>query len=203
MGLRVNKKTFSRSHGLRESIYCRIERLLYKKVNGTLSYTLQFFTSKEEMDEMYTEYVEDSLGVNSVVIPYTSYLIVESGSVSGSQILDIDESGSEIYGAEIQLPLYNTHILSSSYETTEDIYETIPVYNTITYTDYDEEGNLVEKERQEYSGSVTEKVGEEAVIKTKYDHHIILSSSIYDVGYEYVKKDLENFFGSGSIEDVI
>lgn len=203
MGLKVNKKTYSRSHGFQDSLYCRLERVMYKKIDGTIAYTLQFYTSKEDMDNMYPTYFGDEPMISSVVIPYTSYFVVESGSVSGSTILDIDDDGEEIHGQKFELPLYNSHFLTASVDVTIPVYEMKDVYETITYTDYDDEGNLVEKERQEYSGSVKEKVEDKIVTKTRLLHEKISSGSVYSVGYEYVKKDLEEFFGSGSVEDVI
>lgn len=202
MGLTINKKLYSETHGVVDSIYCRLESVIYQRPNSRLTYTLQFYTSEEGLEGTYPKYFEDMAPSSSAMMPVKCYEIV-SGSVSGSKILDVDDDGNELYGVEFELPLHHRMFLTSSEEITKNIYEEQDVYNTITYTDYDDEGNLVEKSREEYSGSEMVKVGEETSVKTYADHDLVKTSSIYEITYEKAKTDLEVFFGSGSVEDVV
>lgn len=203
MGLKVNKKIYSPTKGeVFDSIYGRIEMVNYQKQIGRLSYHIQFYTHKNGPEETYPYYFEDNSVSSSCVFPVRAYFITSSEYPSSS-ILTLDDSGSEIYGVEVELPLYNISYITSSVDVTVPIYEEQDVTESVTYTDYDEEGNLKEYEETNIIGTEMVQVSESIERKTKSDHDLILSSSIYDVVYDVAKERLEDFFGTGTIEDVI
>jgi len=114
MGLKIHKKLWNEYDGYLDSIYCRIEQFIYNKVTGRLSYTLQFYSTEEGKVATYPYYFEDIPLSASAVLPVKMYEVTDE-SVSGS--IEIEEN---IYGNEIELPLYGEHYLTSSVEITDE-----------------------------------------------------------------------------------
>lgn len=203
MGLKINKKIWLDRYGVLDSIYCRIENLGYQRLTGGIRYTLQFYIDSGSMETTYSHYLGDIPPSSSAVIPVKYYEVVK-GDVSGSMSVDIDESGSMIEALERELPLANTVFITGSDDIIEYEYEEQPIYDEVVYTDYDDDGNLVEKTRREEVDTEQVIVSESIVQKNYLLHDDIVDTGLYQIAYDDAKKILDNHFLSGSvIEDIL
>lgn len=177
MGFIVSQSILSSNWGELDNFYCRIENYRLNKIEGRVEVTVISYLDREKAAQTYPEYKED--------MPPKSYLL--GGLIEyNSQSIDLNE--------------YNhfKFYLTSSMEILEDITEERYVSESFMYTDFDEEGNLVEKEGWTDPVLIHVKIGEISKTKTKIDLTPI-TGSIYSYAYTRVMGEYSKIFGQENI----
>ena len=182
MALQINQEIETLNKGIITNPYVRIEAYRIDKMLGFLIAVVAMYTNKAEADSNSFVYSEDFLD------PLTRPS--QSGPIS-PQIIFNDQS--------IEYPVVNEFPLTVPEEVTEDIYETQEITNTITYNDFDENGDIVEKTREEITTQRV-KTGTRTVTKSKIDISVI-GNDPYGWSYVKLKTALEEIFGAGNVID--
>lgn len=177
MGFIVNRNIISSTWGELDNFYCRIENYRLNKLEGRLDVTVKSYLDKQGARDTYPTYVEDQ--------PPKSYLL--------GGLIELEDSSLDVNDYN-----YFKFFLTSSIEVVEDITEERYVSESFMYTDFDDEGNLVEREGWTDPVLAEVKIGEETVTKTKIDLTPI-TGSIYQYAYQKVVQEYSKVFGSGSI----
>lgn len=182
MALKITKEIETTNKGLVTNPYLRIESYHIDKVMGFMVVSVAMFVSKEDSEKGKFIYHEDILD------PLNR--IPQSGPIATSIIVD----GNPIeYPTIFELPLSVTETI------TQDVYETQNLTREVKYYDFDENGNVVEKVREEsYTDRV--KTGTEETTKSKIDISVI-GSDPYGWAYSQIKTRLEPIFGAGNVTD--
>jgi hypothetical protein len=181
MGFIVSQSIYSSTWGELDSFYTRIENYRFDKITGRLDTTVICYTDSEKAKLTYPEFTQDP--------PPKSYLI--GGLIEyNSSSIDMNDYN------------YFQFYLTSSVEVTEDLFEERWVSESFTYTDFDDDGNLIEIETTTTPELRSIKVGEILVTKIKIDLSPI-TGSIYSYGYQRVMEEYSKIFGSENIiEDI-
>jgi hypothetical protein len=181
MGFIVSQSIYSSNWGELDSFYTRIENYRFDKITGRLDTTVMCYIDSEKAKLTYAEFIQDPSP--------KSYLI--GGLVEyNSSSIDINDYN------------YFEFYLTSSVEVIEDLFEESWVSESFTYTDFDDDGNLIEIETTTTPELRSIKVGEILVTKIKIDLSPI-TGSIYSYGYERVMEEYSKIFGSENIiEDI-
>jgi hypothetical protein len=177
MGFIVSQSILSSTWGELDSFYTRIENYRLNKIDGRVEVTVMSYLDREKAVQTYPEYKEDT--------PPKSYLL--GGLIEyNSQSIDLNE--------------YNhfKFYLTSSVEILEDITEERYVSESFMYTDFDDEGNLVEREGWTDPKLTNVKIGETRETKTKIDLSPI-TGSIYSYTYIRVMGEYSKIFGQENI----
>ena len=182
MALQINQEIETLNKGTVINPYVRIEAYRIDKMLGVLIAVAAMYQSKEEATSNSFVYSEDFLD------PLNRK--AQSGPISPPIIFN-EQS--------LEYPVVNEFPLTVPEETTSDIYETVEGTRTVTYNDFDENGDIVEKTREEaYSERV--KTGTETVTKSKIDISVI-GEDPYGWAYGKLKIALEEIFGVGNVID--
>jgi hypothetical protein len=182
MALQINQEIETLNKGIITNPYVRIEAYRIDKMLGFLIAVVAMYTNKAEADSNSFVYSEDFLD------PLTRPS--QPGPIS-PQIIFNDQS--------IEYPVVNEFPLTVPEEVIRDVFETVDMTRTITYNDFNEDGDIVEKTREEaYTENV--KTGTETVIKSKIDISVI-GNDPYGWAYGKLKITLEEIFGAGNVID--
>jgi hypothetical protein len=182
MALQINQEIETLNKGIVTNPYARIESYRIDKVLGVLIAVVAMYKNKGEAVSnsfVYSEDFLDPLNRPSQPGPISPPIVFNEQSV--------------------EYPVINEFSLSVPEEVTRDVYEVVEGTRTITYNDFDENGNIVEKTREEpYTENV--KTGTETVIKSKIDISVI-GNDPYGWAYGKLKIALEEIFGAGNVID--
>jgi hypothetical protein len=182
MALQINQEIETLNKGTVINPYIRIEAYRIDKMLGVLIAVAAMYQTKEEASSNSFVYSEDFLD------PLNRQ--AQSGPISPSIIFN-DQS--------IEYPVVNEFPLTVPEEITQDVYQKVEGTRTVTYNDFDEDGNIIEKTREEtYSERV--KTGTETVTKSKIDISVI-GEDPYGWAYGKLKIALEGIFGAGNVID--
>ena len=182
MALQINQEIETINKGIVTSPYVRIESYRIDKFVGLFTATVAFYSNAIEASQNQFVYQEDILD------PIERD--PQPGPISPSIVYN---------GSQIEYPVISVFSLTVPESVTEDVYEDQTSTRTITYNDFDENGNVVEKTREE---TVTERVktGTQTVTKNKIDLSVI-GNDPYAWAYGKLKVTLGAVFGSGNIID--
>ena len=182
MALQINQEIETINKGIVTNPYLRIEAYRIDKVLGYFLVTTAMFKDKADADSNKFVYHED----------YAQPIdrVAQTGPIA-TMITYNDDSFE--YPVVIEFPLGTSEVV------TEDIYEDQDVTRTITYNDFDENGDIVEKTRTE---TTTERVktGTHEVTKSRIDISVI-GSDPYGWAYAKLKTHYEAIFGTGNVID--
>ena len=181
MALQINQEIETSNKGIVTAPYLRIESYRIDKVLGYMVVQIALFSNKADADKnkfIYTEDISEPLNRN------------QTGPIAVTITYD-DEV--------LQYPVLLEFPLVVSEDISEDIYESQEVTNTITYNDFDENGDIVEKTRQETTTQRV-KTGTRTVTKSRIDLSVI-GSDPYGWAYTKTKEVYEGIFGTGNVTD--
>jgi hypothetical protein len=182
MALQINQEIETINKGIVTSPYLRIESYRIDKVLGYLLVSCAMFRDKNDADTNKFVYHED--------FAQPTDRAAQTGPIA--TLITYNDNSFE-YPVIIEFPLGTDETVI------EDILEDQEVTRTITYNDFDENGDIVEKTRTE---TTTEKVrtGTHEVIKSKIDISVI-GADPYGWAYEKLKAHYEGIFGAGNVID--
>jgi len=182
MALQINQEIETINKGIVSSPYVRIESYRIDKFVGVFTAIIAFYSDAIEASQNQFIYVEDILD--------PSERVPQPGPISPDIVYN---------GLQIQYPVVSEFPLTVPESVTEDVYENQTSTRTITYNDFDENGNVVERTREE---TVTERVktGTTTVTKNRIDISIV-GSDPYSWAYTKLKARLGSVFGEGNIID--
>jgi len=171
----IIKQSLETNQGLLSEAYARIEMYRVDMFYGLLHTTVAMYPSKKAALETFPVYFGE---VNP-----------EPSQVIGVNVL--------YNGEEIEYPSYLEFPLVKDIEVEYPLYEDVEEVKISTYYDFDENGEIVKKERED---KVHKNVrsGTQKVIKQKID---IDKGNIYLYAYEQVKKEFGKIFGDENIID--
>ncbi len=182
MALQINQEIETVNRGTVINPYIRIESYRIDKMVGVLIAVAAMYATKDEANSnsfVYTEDFLDPLNRPS-----------QSGPISPSIIFN---------DQPLEYPVINEFPLTISQDITKDKYETVEKTRTIKYNDFDEDGNVIEKTREEkYTERV--KTGTETVTKSRIDISVV-GNDPYGWAYGKLKVALEGIFGVGNVID--
>jgi len=183
MALQINKEIETTNKGVVTNPYARIESYHIDKGIGIMRVSIALYSSKDEADQNGFVYIEDFLDpLNRAPQP---------GPIA--TLINFD-------GDSINYPTIFDFTLSVDETITEDEYQTQDLVRTVKYYDFDEDGNVIEKTREEnYQDRV--KIGTKSVTKSKIDLSVI-GSNPYAWAYTKLKPKLEEVFGEGNVIDL-
>lgn len=160
--------------------YVRIETCNINKTMGCLVAGIAAYPNSSLSRESHPTYTEDyTYNITSHIIPVS---------------INYNET-------DIEYPTYYQFLLTSSVLVDVPVYENTVISESISYYDFDINGDVVEKTRIEYT-SQSKQIGTEQVTKYKYDTSIITGSAL-PFAYELVKSEYGNIFGHENIIDLI
>lgn len=182
MALQINQEIETINKGIVTNPYLRIESYRIDKVLGYFTVSVAMYRDKADADTNKFVYHEDyaqPIGRASQTGPIATMITHNDNSFE--------------YPVIIEFPL------GVPENVIEDIYEDQEVTRTITYNDFDENGDIVEKTRTE---TTIEKVktGTHEVTKSRIDLSII-GTDPYSWAYLGVKTHYEGIFGAGNVID--
>ncbi len=182
MALQINQEIETINKGIVTNPYLRIESYRIDKVLGYLLVSCAMFRDKNDADANKFVYHEDYAQPMSRV--------GQTGPIA--TLITYNDNSFE-YPVIIEFPLGINEVV------TEDILEDQEVTRTITYNDFDENGDIVEQTRTE---TTIEKVktGTHEVTKSRIDISVI-GSNPYGLAYEKLKTHYEGIFGAGNVTD--
>lgn len=182
MALKINREIETINKGVVVAPYFRIQSYHIDKPMGFMVVSGALYVSKEEADQSKFVYHEDiTEPLNRPYMP---------GPIATSITMD---------GNSLEYPTLFDIPLSVSETITEDVYETQNLVRTVKYFDFDENGEIVEKTREEpYTDRV--KTGTRETVKSRIDLSVI-GSNPYEWAYSQIKPILEGVFGEGNVID--
>jgi hypothetical protein len=181
MGFIVNKNIEESLYGELPSFYVRINSYIIDKVNSELHLTVGLYISKELSDISTSRYYGEQTDVN--------YMI--------GGIVKIDE-----VEFDTNTLLYHRIPIINEVDVVEDIFEDKSIPQFITYYDFNDDGELVEFEKE--VEPIVEKVKVDEIIHTKkqMDIQSIMNDGFYSYCYNIVKSKFSEIFGEETIEDL-
>jgi hypothetical protein len=183
MALQINKEIETINKGALSTSYARIEVYHIDKHIGVMRVSIALYVDKDDADKnkfVYHEDFLDPLNRSSQSGPIPTLINVDGNSINYPTIFDLP--------------------LSVDETVTEDEYQTQDLVRTVKYYDFDEDGNVIEKTREEtYQDRV--KTGTKSVTKSKIDLSVI-GSNPYEWAYSKLKPKLEEVFGEGNVIDL-
>ena len=182
MALQINQEIETINKGIVTSPYVRIESYRIDKFVGVFTAIVAFYTDAIEASQNKFVYTEDILDPLERA--------PQPGPISPNIVYN---------GNQIEYPVVAEFPLTVEESVTEDVYEDQTSTRTITYNDFDENGNVVEKTREE---TVTQRVktGTRTVTKNRIDISIV-GSDPYSWAYAKLKIRLGSVFGESNIID--
>jgi hypothetical protein len=182
MALQINQEIETINKGIVTNPYLRIESYRIDKILGHFIVSTAMYRDKADADTNKFVYLED----------YAQPMNRASQTGPIATMITYNDNSFE-YPVVIEFPL------SVPENVIEDVYEDQEVTRTITYNDFDENGDIVEKTRTE---TTVEKVktGTQEVIKSKIDLSVI-GNDPYGWAYSKLKTHYEGIFGAGNVID--
>jgi len=178
MGFIVSQSVNHPLYGQIQSFYSRIERYLLFKHGGQLNLTVSSYYNKDSAEILNTT------DLNADVIE--GYPVVGEIEYNGS-LFDMNELN------------FHRIFLTSSYLEVTDIYEEMPVSESVDYFIYDDDGNMIPTSSFEVVYRFV-KTGETFEEKTRVDFSLV-TQSLYDFSYNIVKQKFGEVFGHENIID--
>lgn len=173
----IVKQSLETNQGLLTEAYVRIEMYRVDMFYGLLHTTIAMYPSRQAALETFPIYFGE-------VNPHPS------------QIVGIDIVHNE---TEMQYPTYFQFPLVKDEEVEVPLFEEITETKTSKYYDFDEDGNIVERERQTEVQKIVQ-TGTQKIVKQKIDINKN-NGNIYSFAYEQVKKEFGAIFGDENIID--
>ena len=182
MALQINQEIETINKGIVTNPYLRIEAYRIDNILGSFLVTTAMFRDKADADTNKFVYHED----------YAQPIDRAPQTGPIATLITYNDNSFE-YPVVIEFPLGVSEVV------TEDIYEDQEVTKTITYNDFDENGDIVEKTRIE---TTIEKVktGTHEVTKSKVDISVV-GADPYGWAYSKLKTHYEGIFGAGNVID--
>jgi len=173
----IIKQPLETNQGLLSEAYVRIEMLRVEKFFGLLYATVALYPSRQAALDTFPVYFGE---INP----------------NPSQVVGI----SIIYnGEEMEYPTYFEFPLTTPAEVEVPVFEEITETKTVKYYDFDEDGNIVEKTKEEIK-TKTVQTGTEIITKLKIDVNQN-NVNVYSLAYDLVKKEFGEIFGNENIID--
>lgn len=182
MALRINREIETINKGLVTEAYYRIESYHIDKPTGFMVVSGALYANKQDADESKFTYHEEIL--DPLNRPY------KPGPVATLITLD---------GSSFEYPTLFDIPISVEETVTEDVFEEKTMTRTVKYFDFDENGEIIEKTREEEYID-RQKTGTKQVVKSKIDLSIVKLDP-YKWAYEKIKPALEVAFGQGNVID--
>lgn len=174
------RREIETNKGAISSSYLRIESYRIDKNLGFMVVSVALFVNKEEADRSTFKYHEDiTEPINRFNVP---------GPIGTMITMD---GNTFDYPTLFELPMTVTETVS------EDVYETKNLTRSVKYFDFDENGEVIEKTREE-SYTDRSKVGTNETVKSRIDLSVI-GDNPYSWAYSQIKPLLENVFGEGNV----
>jgi hypothetical protein len=160
--------------------YVRIENCNISKTMGCLITGIAAYPSSSFARTSHPRYTEDyTYDISSDIIPVK---------------INYNET-------DVDYPTHYIFALTSSVLVDVPVYEYNVVSESINYYDFDENGDVVEKTRIEYT-SQSIQTGTEQITKYQYDTNVITGSAL-PFAYELVKSKYGDIFGHENIIDLV
>jgi hypothetical protein len=171
----IIKQPIETNQGLLTEAYARIEMYRVDMFYGLLHATVAMYPSRQIAKDTFPVYFGE---VN----------------IHPSQIVGV----SIVYnGEEIEYPTYFELPMVDPVEVEIPIHEDVIESKTSTYYDFDDNGEIVEKTREEET-KTTIQTGIQSITKQKIN---INKENVYSFAYEEVKKEFGKIFGEENIID--
>jgi len=171
----IIKQPIETNQGLLTEAYARIEMYRVDMFYGLLHATVAMYPSRQIAKDTFPVYFGE---VN----------------IHPSQIVGV----SIVYnGEEIEYPTYFELPMVDPVEVEIPIHEDVVESKTSTYYDFDDNGEIVEKTREEET-KTTIQTGTQSITKQKIN---INKENVYSFAYEEVKKEFGKIFGEENIID--
>ena len=183
MALQINQEIETINKGIVTNPYLRVEAYRIDKILGYFLVTTALFRDKADADTNKFVYQED----------YAQPIDRAPQTGPIATLITYNDNSFE-YPVVIEFPLVVSEVV------TEDIYEDQEVTKTITYNDFDENGDEIIAQREEEFETITS--GSREVQKTLLDLASI-TGSVYEYSYAKVKEIYSEIFGSENIIDEI
>ena len=171
----IIKQPIETNQGLLTEAYARIEMYRVDMFYGLLHATVAMYPSRQIAKDTFPVYFGE---INT----------------HPSQIVGV----SIVYnGEEIEYPTYFELPMVDPVEVEIPIHEDVVGSKTSTYYDFDDNGEIVEKTREEET-KTTIQTGTQSITKQKIN---INKENVYSFAYEEVKKEFGKIFGEENIID--
>ena len=176
MGFTI-KQTLETNQGLLKECYVRIEMYRVEVFYGLLHATVAMYPSRQAAMETVPQYFGE-------------------GNPNISQVVGV----AVVYnGEEIEYPTYFQFPMTTDVEIEMPKYEELTETKTSRYYDFDADGNIVEKVREDVI-TKTVQVGTETITKQKIDINKG-EGNVYAFAYDLVKEEFGKIFGNENIID--
>ncbi len=173
----IIKQPLETNQGLLSEAYARIEMYRVDMFYGLLHATVALYPSKQAAVDTFPVYFGE---INS----------------NPSQVIGV----SIVYnGEEIEYPSYFEFPLTVPVEVEVPVFEDVVETKESKYYDFDGEGNIVEKVREE-TKTKTVQTGTKVITKLKIDINQN-EGNVYSLAYDLVKKEFGQIFGNENIID--
>jgi hypothetical protein len=173
----IVKQPLETNQGLLTEAYVRIEMYRVDMFYGLLHTTIAMYPSRQAALETFPVYFGE-------VNPHPSQIV-------GVSIVYNDQ--------EIQYPTYFEIPLVKDQEIEVPVFEDVLETKTSTYYDFDDNGDIVEKTREDQV-TRTVQTGTQTIVKQKIDINKN-NGNIYSFAYEQIKKEFGAIFGDENIID--
>jgi hypothetical protein len=171
----IIKQPIETNQGLLTEAYARIEMYRVDMFYGLLHATVAMYPSRQIAKDTFPVYFGEI-------------------NVHPSQIVGV----SIVYnGEEIEYPTYFELPMVDPVEVEIPIYEDVVENKVSKYYDFDENGEIIEKSREE-EVKTTAQTGTQSITKQKIN---INKENVYSFAYEEIKKEFGKIFGEENIID--
>ena len=171
----IIKQPIETNQGLLTEAYARIEMYRVDMFYGLLHATVAMYPSRQIAKDTFPVYFGEI-------------------NVHPSQIVGV----SIVYnGEEIEYPTYFELPMVDPVEVEIPIYEDVIENKVSKYYDFDENGEIIEKSREE-EVKTTAQTGTQSITKQKIN---INKENVYSFAYEEIKKEFGKIFGEENIID--
>lgn len=179
MGFKVNQLVEHDRYGYLNSFYVRIEMYRFDVVTGKLCITSAAYTNPLGAEKTHSKYKGEVSSHGSFLISQIKY---------NDDIIDLNDYN------------YFEFLLTKNVTVVEDVMEEQEVTTNELYFDFDETGDVVEK-NVERIVTKNVKVGECNVEKVEIDI-LPVYSDFFGHAYKLLKEQYAKTFGSANIEDL-
>ena len=171
----IIKQPIETNQGLLTEAYARIEMYRVDMFYGLLHTTVAMYPSRQAAKDTFPIYFGEKN-------PYPSQIV-------GVSIV--------YNGEEIEYPTYFEFPMVDPIEVEIPIYEEVVENKVSKYYDFDDEGEIIEKTREEET-KTTVQTGTQTIIKQKIN---VNKENVYSFAYDLVKKEFGKIFGDENIID--
>jgi hypothetical protein len=173
----IVKQPLETNQGLLTEAYVRIEMYRVDMFYGLLHTTIAMYPSRQAALETFPVYFGE-------VNPHPSQIV-------GVSLVYNNE--------EIEYPTYFEIPLVKDEEVEIPVFEEVTETKTSKYYDFDEDGNIVEREKQTEAKKIVQ-TGTQTIVKQKIDINKN-NGNIYSFAYEQIKREFGAIFGDENIID--